>query len=31
MRILAMFLFLPVLLSAQENRVFYYPKPVARA
>ena len=30
MRILAMLLFLPVLLSAQENRVFYYPKPVAR-
>lgn len=30
MRILAMLLLLPVLLSAQENRVFYYPKPVAR-
>ena len=23
-------LFVPVLLSAQDNRVFYFPKPVAR-
>lgn len=30
MRIVPLLLFLPVLLFAQENKVFYYPKPVTR-
>jgi mannose-6-phosphate isomerase-like protein (cupin superfamily) len=30
MRLLATLLLVPVLLSAQENKVFYYPKPAAR-
>lgn len=31
MRMVVAFLFLPALLSAQENRILYYPKPIARA
>ena len=30
MRLLALALLLPALLPAQEKKVFYYPKPVAR-
>ena len=30
MRLLALALLLPALLPAQTNKVFYYPKPVAR-